>query len=341
MLKLENLHVLNQVYNIVKQTVHASAIFNSYPINQNSSLMTINHDTYYENLKNTLSSVWGQERVTESDLIYTNYINGLIRFTNNPNDSFYQSNYHFLVFNNLVTKDKLQAQQDAIQEFFQELIDCYPLAWQTAKIESYPITTNLFQVTALLTTDPVPIFTFVPVSRFLIEHMYSPNTMEQLNPEIEKRLQIVNSHYLTSKLTDDLLPENPQAFWQPVINLNSKSQAEKLTEQQIHLLNQSFQDLLQSMIDKYRQGMLDTLKARQKTSQLNDREIKAYTENSYNDTNDFYYNQVKNLNIYRLLPETIVTQFSQPTSDERATEHIQTVLQQHPEIMTYLSSYLD
>ena len=165
--------------------------------------------------------------------------------------------------------------------------------------------------------------------------------MEQLSPEIEKRLQSVNSHYLTSKLTDDLLPENPQAFWQPVINLNANGQAEKLTEQQIHLLNQSFQDLLQSMIDKYRQGMLDTLKARQKASQLNDREIKAYTENSHNDTNDFYYNQVKNLNIYRLLPETIVTQFSQPTSDERATDHVQTVLQQHPEIMTYLSSYLD
>lgn len=341
MRKLEKVYVLNQVFNITKQTVHASAIFNSYPINQNSDVMTLNHNSAYDDLKQKLYRVWNQDRINEADLKYANYIDGLIRFTNNPKDSFYQGNYHFLAFNNFVTTDNLPKQQASIQKFFQDLIDCYPLAWQTAKIESYPITNKLVQVTALLTTDPVPLFTFVPVSKFLNQHWYEPNAMEQLNPEMENQLQSINSHYLTSKLTDDLLPENPQSFWQPVISLKANGQAETLTEQQIQLLNQRLQNLLQGMIAKYRQGQLDILRKRQKVSQTTDRAKRADLMDYETPASDFYCNQLQNFNIYRLLPETIVTQFSQPSDDERESEHIQTVLQQHPEIMTYLSSYLN
>lgn len=341
MRKLEKVYVLNQVFNIAKQTVHASAIFNSYPINQNSDVMILNHNSAYEDLKKTLYRVWSQDHIQESDLKYVNYFDGLIRFTNNPHDSFYQGNYHFLAFNNLVTTNNLPKQQAALQKFFQELIDCYPLAWQTAKIESYPITDKLIQVTALLTTDPVPLFTFAPVSKFLNQHWYEPNAMEQLNPEMENQLQSINSHYLTSKLTDDLLPENPQTFWQPVISLNANGQAETLTEQQIQLLNQHLQNMLQGMIAKYRQGQLDILRKRQQVSQTTDRAKRADLMDYETPASDFYCNQLQNFNIYRLLPETIVTQFSQPSDDERESEHIQTVLQQHPEIMTYLSSYLD
>lgn len=339
--KLAKVYVLNQVLNIAKQTVQASAIFNSYPINQNSDIMTINHNSVYKDLKQTLYRVWNQDQIKEDDLKYVNYIDGLIRFTNNSQDSFYQRNYHFLAFNNLVTTENLPKQQAALQKFFQELIDCYPLAWQTAKIESYPITTELVQVTALLTTDPVPLFTFAPVSKFLNQHWYEPNVMEQLNPAMENQLQSINSHYLTSKLTDDLLPENPQKFWQPVISLNANGQAETLTKQQIQLLNQRLQNLLQGMLAQYRQGQLDILRKRQKVSQTTNRAKRADIMDHDTPASDFYCNQLQNCNIYRLLPETIVTKFSQPSDEERDPEHIQIVLQQHPEIMTYLSSYLD
>lgn len=341
MLKLETINVLNQVFNIAKQAVHASAIFNSYPINQNNKIMPLGPNDYYKDLKNPFSMLWDQAQIKETDLKYNNYLPSLLKFTDNSNESFYQSNYHFISFNNLVTREQLKPQQVALKKFFQDIISGYPLNWQTAKIETYPITENLFQVLALLTTDPVPLFAFAPISHCLIAHVYTPNAIGQLDPQIEARLQAVNSHYLTSQLTSDLLPVQGDHYWQHVISLSPDGQAESLTTEQLHLLNQSFQNLILKMIHQFQQGQNDTLRNRQKISQLDDFNDRVDADKNVSNAANYYYRELTNTNIYRLLPETIISQFSQPTEEERATDHIQGVLQQHPEIMTYLGSYLD
>lgn len=341
MLKLETINVLNQVFNIAKQAVHASAIFNSYPINQNNKIMPLGPNDYYKDLKNTFSMLWDQAQIKETDLKYNNYLPSLLKFTDNSNESFYQSNYHFISFNNLVTKEQLKPQQAALKKFFQDIISGYPLNWQTAKIETYPITENLFQVLALLTTDPVPLFAFAPISHCLIAHVYTPNAIGKLDPQIEARLQAVNSHYLTSQLTSDLLPVQGNHYWQHVISLSPDGQAESLTAEQLHLLNQSFQNLILKMIHQFQQGQNDTLRNRQKISQLDDFSDRVDADKNVSNAANYYYRELTNTNIYRLLPETIISQFSQPTEEERATDHIQQVLQQYPEIMTYLGSYLD
>ena len=341
MKKLESLNVLNQVFNIAKQSVHASATFNSYPINQNSSLMPMWSNSYYKDLRNPFSSVWDQNQITDNNLRYNNYLPSLLKFTDNPKASFYHSHYHFMAFNNLVTSEQLKSQQAAIKNFFQDIIGCYPLNWQTAKIETYPITENLFQVLALLTNDPVPLFAFAPVSSFFIQHPYAPNAISQLEPQIEARLQSVNSHYLTSRLTAELLPVQGNDFWQHVISLNQHGQAESLTDEQLHLLNQSFQNLLSTMIHQFQQGQRDLLSKRQQMNQSADSSAMVNTRKNISTATDYYWQELTNTNIYRLLPETIISQFMQPTSEERDPEHIQQVFQQHPEIMTYLGSYLD
>lgn len=341
MLKLETINVLNQVFNITKQAVHASAIFNSYPINQNNKIMPLGPNDYYKDLKNPFSMLWDQAQIKETDLKYNNYLPSLLKFTDNSNESFYQSNYHFISFNNLVTKEQLKPQQAALKKFFQDIISGYPLNWQTAKIETYPITENLFQVLALLTTDSVPLFAFAPISHCLIAHVYTPNAIGQLDPQIEARLQTVNSHYLTSQLTSDLLPVQGDHYWQHVISLSPDGQAQSLTAEQLHLLNQSFQNLILKMIHQFQQGQNDTLRTRQKISQLDYFEDRVNADKNVSNAAKYYYRELTNTNIYRLLPETIISQFSQPTEEERATDHIQQVLQQHPEIMTYLGSYLD
>lgn len=339
--KLASLNVLNQVFTIAKQSIHASATFNSYPINQNSSLMPMWSNSYYKELKNPFSMVWDQDRITKDNLRYNNYLPSLLKFTDNPKASFYHSHYHFIAFNNLVTREELQPQQAAIKQFFQAIISTYPLNWKTAKIETYPITENLFQVLALLTNDPVPLFAFAPISSFLIKHPYAPNAISQLDAQTEARLQKVNSHYLTSQLTADLLPAQGNDFWQPVINLNSQGHAERLTDEQIHLLNQSFQNLIVNMIHQFQQGQRDLLRKRQRMNQSDGSTTMVNTRKNISTAADYYWQELTNTNIYRLLPETIISQFRQPTSEERDNEHIQQVLQQHPEIMTYLGSYLD
>lgn len=341
MLKLETINVLNQVFNIAKQAAHSFAIFNSYPINQNNNIMPLGPNDYYKDLKNPFSMLWDQAQIKETDLKYSNYLPSLLKFTDNSNESFYQSNYHFISFNNLVTREQLKPQQVALKKFFQDIISGYPLNWQTAKIETYPITENLFQVLALLTTDPAPLFAFAPISHCLIAHAYTPNAIGQLDPQIEARLQTVNSHYLTSQLTSDLLPVQGDRYWQHVISLSPDGQAESLTSEQRHLLNQSFQNLILKMIHQFQQGQNDTLRTRQKISQLDNFNDRVGADKNVSNAANYYYRELTNTNIYRLLPETIISQFSQPTEEERATDHIQEVLQQHPEIMTYLGSYLD